>query len=337
MRINKQYAKNLQPNNTTLDNILLEAKVIESNSKKYIELQTTPKMIILSDSTGSTAKIDNNPNVTSGKYDVPNTFTKAYYVPGDSITISRAVANLGIDTTLNPAASISEQVDLLNLKLTQAGKDLSVWDTYNIYKVAYNLEDLSSALASLPLSSSVLVNIDTASVSVGSWTVKKGDMICRDYLGTLHHIPGSNGGYYFPSKIQTVVLNKQGDQTTTSSVFQLGFQFSTETPKDGSAQTIVSGTDATEAYTNMSVQFPPIEAMESALCYSNTGPIAPNTDKSINFLFLDESQKIQPIVYYYVNDGEKEERVYLPVDYYPSDTSFRLANPTKLNLKYEVR
>lgn len=347
MIINKKARSDIDFNKTFTDNILLTAALTNEDGKNYIVLQHNPKAVILSTDDGNTAKVDFNPVFVSGKYEVASPFTKVYYVPGDAVTAERAVINLGLEQPLNPSANIGEYFDLLSLKLAYAERSLSVWDTYNIYKVAYNLEELSSALASLPLSSSILVNIESAAASVGSWQVKKGDMICRDSFGALHHIQGSNGGYYFPSKIKTVELSKNNSDgtPTTSSVFQLGFQFSTATPKEGSSNTIVSGVDATTAYQQMSVQFPEIENMQPALCYASSGTIAANTAASaftpINFLTTDSSKEdapqIQPVVYYYLLQGGQEERVYLPVDYHPSSSSFRLYNPTKMSLKYEVR
>jgi hypothetical protein len=244
---------------------------------------------------------------------------------------------------------------LLNLKLEKAERQLSIWDTYNIYKVIYNSDELASAVSSLPLSSSVLININETSYRFGNWTIKKGDMIVKDYLGELHWVKGSNGGFYFPSKIVEVPSNSVPEQeainpleegsnaTNSTSAFEIQFQFSTENPIEDDI-TINSNDDAPVVpYKTMNLQFPSMEDVDS-LCYTSYGTIPPialngngENTSTTSITVKNASEKvIQPIVYLYING---KERIFLDPDYEIDDaeTTITLSNPTKMELTYEVR
>lgn len=327
MKVQKQNYKTTQ-SDALMDDLLLPAEVVVDGEQRYISLQKTPKKLILYKEDGS-AKIISNPTFSSGKYVITDSsFTYAYYVPSEEVTISRAIAKLGLDLSLDPSASTGSWVDLLNLKLAQTSQALTTWDTYNIYKVAYNHEDLVAALASLPLSSSVVVNIDDASVSIGSWLVKKGDLICRDSFGDLHHIKGSNGGFYFPSTVNKI---------DNGTVFKLGFQFSTASPIEGESPVVSETISATTPYTNMTVQFPSIDEMEPALCYANRGVIETSKTETFAFLTTNDNRRIEPIIYYYITTNNQEERIFFPSEFVVEGETFKINNPTKMSLVYEVR
>lgn len=350
--------------NNSYEDFLLE---IEADSG-YIILDKKPKKIIwYKDNREAIIWSSKELEEQEGpEYVAPPGFTKAMYVPDYDFNIRRAVDILGLDVPLNSSATIDDWAQLLNLKLEKAERQLSIWDTYNIYKVIYNSDELASAISSLPLSSSVLININEASYRFGNWTIKKGDMIVKDYLGELHWVKGSNGGFYFPSKIVEVssnstseseainpsepeainLLEEGSNSTNSTSAFKITFQFSTENPQEGS-KTINSDSEEkiTIPYKTMNLQFPQMEGVES-LCYASQGTLDKKgtldenkKDTSITLIDVikNTSEKvIQPIVYLYI-DGK--ERIFLDSDYETDDaeTKITLSNPTQMKLTYEVR
>lgn len=339
--------------NNSYEDFLLEA-VVENGQ---IELSKKPKKIIWYNDDDDDAKVILNPNPSSGsKYSAPDGFRKAMYVPDYDFNIRRAADILGLAVPLNSSATIDDWAQLLNLKLEKAERQLSIWDTYNIYKVIYNSDELASAVSSLPLSSSVLININEASYRFGNWTIKKGDMIVKDYLGELHWVKGSNGGFYFPSKIVEVSssstsesesinpLEEGSNSTNSASAFEIQFQFSTENPIEGDI-TIKSDSEdqTTIPYKIMNLEFPQMEGVES-LCYTGQGTIPLTLEgKDTSTISMDvknTSEKvIQPIVYLYIDSVNGKERIFLDHDYEIDDaeTTITLSNPTKMELTYEVR
>lgn len=324
--------------NNSYEDFLLEA-VADENGQ--IELSKKPKKIIWYKDNGE-ASVVLDPKPSSGsKYLAPSGFKKAMYVPDYDFNIRRAADILGLAVPLNSSATIDDWAQLLNLKLEKAERQLSIWDTYNIYKVIYNSDELASAVSSLPLSSSVLININETSYRFGNWTIKKGDMIVKDYLGELHWVKGSNGGFYFPSQIAKV--------SNDTSAFKIQFQFSTENPIEKDI-TISSNNNnnnnaSIEPHETMYLEFPQMENVES-LCYKSQGTLdkegsvdEDGNDTSITLIDVikNTSEKvIQPIVYLYI-DGK--ERIFLDSDYEinNAETKITLSNPTKMELTYEVR
>ena len=319
--------------NNSYEDFLLEA-VADENGQ--IELSKKPKKIIWYKDNGE-ASVVLDPKPSSGsKYLAPSGFKKAMYVPDYDFNIRRAADILGLAVPLNSSATIDDWAQLLNLKLEKAERQLSIWDTYNIYKVIYNSDELASAVSSLPLSSSVLININETSYRFGNWTIKKGDMIVKDYLGELHWVKGSNGGFYFPSQIAKV--------SNDTSAFKIQFQFSTENPIEKDI-TISSNNNnnnnnaSIEPHETMYLEFPQMENVES-LCYASQGTLdIKGTNKSttlIDVIKNDLEKVIQPIVYLYI-DGK--ERIFLDSDYEIDDTETKitLSNPTLMQLTYEVR
>ena len=340
--------------NNSYEDFLLEA-VADENGQ--IELSKKPKKIIWYKDNGE-ASVVLDPKPSSGsKYLAPSGFKKAMYVPDYDFNIRRAADILGLAVPLNSSATIDDWAQLLNLKLEKAERQLSIWDTYNIYKVIYNSDELASAISSLPLSSSVLININEASYRFGNWTIKKGDMIVKDYLGELHWVKGSNGGFYFPSKIVEVPSNSAPEQeainpleegsnaTNSTSAFQIQFQFSTENPQEGDTTINSNNTTSINPYETMYLEFPQMEGVES-LCYKSQGTLdkegsvdEDGNDTSITLIDVikNTSEKvIQPIVYLYI-DGK--ERIFLDSDYEINNakTKITLSNPTQMQLTYEVR
>ena len=340
--------------NNSYEDFLLEAVV----KNGQIELSKKPKKIIWYDNSGNaTIQLGENLNAEDEtKYSAPDDrFTNAMYVPDYDFNIRRAVDILGLDVPLNSSATVDDWAQLLNLKLEKAESQLSIWDTYNIYKVIYNSDELASAVSSLPLSSSILININETSYRFGNWTIKKGDMIVKDYLGELHLVKGSNGGFYFPSKIvevsssstsepeATPLLDEGSDSTNSTSAFEIQFQFSTENPQEGS-KTINSNSEEqiTTPYKIMNLQFPQMENVES-LCYASQGTLNKKgtVDKNgndANTTSISMIGNIQPIVYLYLDN---KERIFLDLDYKiegkEDNKTIKLSNPTQMQLTYEVR
>ena len=192
-------------------------------------------------------------------------------------------------------------------------------------------------------------------------------MLIKDAWGGIHHIKGSNGGFYFPSSIQT--LTKTDGDGGESGLFQINFQYSQETPipkdtLDGD-NTITKTAPLSIPYELIGVQFPPTEADANIQCYSKTLTLAQNETHKETYLYPDaivtdnptdadtyNGEAIEPVVYYYLSSGE---RIIFPSDYTVSDTKtisitvdnktqtatkrtkFQVKNPSKMTIKCEVR
>lgn len=257
--------------------------------------------------------------------------TSAYYIPSEDLLLSRMIDDLDINLPLSK--SVDKNLEMLNLKLENATRNLSIWDTFNIHTVAYNREELSAGLGGLPLNSSIVVNTDEPRLQVGSWEVQKGDMIIKDAWGSLHHLKGANGGVYFPSSLRP--FREEGDESTESNgVFQIAFSYSQTTPKEGE-KTISNDRNSllTQPYNTIKVEFPEINKNEPQLCYATSLKLEKNEAVVIDYQQKDD-ENIEPIVYCYLEDGE---RVIFPNDYTKTSTTFTVTNPSNLVVLCEVR
>lgn len=320
-----------------------------SGNSILINSKYSPVMIIWLSQDKQTYHIDINPEKDAGENYVGNSYSlkedfvasQAYYVPSEELLLSHLISTLNI--SLPHSSNISDQINFLGVKLEETNKTLSTWETYNIFKVAYNREELVSALAALPLSSSVLINTDEPRLDVGSWNLQKGDMLVKDAWGNLHHLKGSNGGFYFPSSITPFADSGDG----ASGLFQVNFTYSQETPlPDTKTITNQKDTELQVPYDKIKVQFPSIDQSEiDVTCYSFHGDID-SSGEVIDWIKVgsgDGLEYVDPIVYYYIK--ETGERILFDADYIPSTTkdeknhasSFTVKNPTSMEVLCEVR
>lgn len=345
--INRSSAQSQESNKyfNSLTQILLPATV--SNNSIFINSKFPPSIIFwLGDEHPTTGEITNSyvdikpqktttDDVVGATYSLAKDFSakKAYYVPSEDLLLSRLISDLNI--SMPKTSNLAEQINFLGVKLEETNKNLSTWDTYNIYKVAYNREELVSALAALPLSSSVLINTDEAQLEVGSWKLQKGDMLVKDAWGSLHQLKGSNGGYYFPSSITPFA---EGDSSNNESgLFQVNFTYTQETPlPDTKTITNEASTELQVPYNTIKVQFPTVEQEEvDVTCYSYHGTLSANTSSSnIPFIKSKDEKTIEPVVYYYLTTGE---RIIMEQDYIIGSNAFSVKNATKMDVLCEVR
>lgn len=206
----------------------------------------------------------------------------------------------------------------------------------NIYRVVYNREELSAALSSLPLSSSIIINVDDYSLTVGEWNVIKGDMIIKDKDGVLHHLKGSVGGFYYPAKIESI-KNEAG---TDSGLFKIKFAYSQESPINNTTTIGAVEEDGvlTELFnpTNKIILKIPEVDTQNNVAYSIHEKLSTGkTTDPQQFLTID-GKPIRPIVYCYLNG----ERVYFPSDYSIDENDngkFVINNLSAFDIDCEVR
>ena len=284
---------------------------------------------------GTTSKVTWNPTATKSEdqiytyYSLTTTSpTQVFYIPSEEVTIDRLMENLSLYL---PNTNIQKQLEFLALKLENNKKQLTTWDTYNIYRVVYNRDDFVMALASQPLSSSIVVNTTDATITVGAQTYSKGDMVVKDAYGATHYIPGSNGGYYFPRSITTF----EGEEDT--GLFQLNFGYSTTQPLPATeSQTnnvLTSDKPLETPYETIKVTFPET-TISNNQCYAGNKELEPAQELSIAYNTKDDV-KIEPIVYCYLqNTGE---RIIFPEDYKVDGAYFKIKNTTKMSIDCEVR
>lgn len=331
MKINQQIRQTSTTNQAqTISKLLVEGTV--TNGVLSINSFYPPIKIFWEDadhngyidSTPTSEKTNTGYLYTPSKSDF--TPTKAYYIPSQTMSIQKIIEDLKVASPMTNKDT--ELFDFLNLKMEAANKNLSSWDTYQIYKVIYNTEEFSEALSSLPLSASILVNTEESVLQVGAWTVQKGDMIVKDRLGQLHHLKGANGGFYFPSSITP--LGETG-------IFQINFTYSQQTPTQSTNVVIDEDKDPlTQPYTDIKIKFPTVEETDSTLGYSGRYTLASKGSQTINYLKESaetNASNIEPIVYYYFEG----ERIIFPSDYTATSSSFTVSNPSNLEITCEVR
>lgn len=307
----------------------------------YISSPYKPKAILWYDNDGK-AFYDNDPQYRNssaaesqvGRYYILNKEKagsdfkpkQAAFIPSDELAASRFIDELNIPiTTKTDTASL---FNYLNLKLENLNNSVSTWDSFNIYRVVYNREELSAALSSLPLSSSIIINVDDYSLTVGEWNVIKGDMIIKDKDGALHHLKGSVGGFYYPAKIEEA-KDQSGSPT---GLIQIKFAYSQENPISDSTITIDEenlelGTPAEK----ITLTIPKVDTTNN-VAYSIHQTLY--TNGTIEQPFLTKGNtKIRPIVYCYLNG----ERVYFPSDYSIDKDKFVIKNLSAFAIDCEVR
>lgn len=309
----------------------------------YISSPYKPKAILWYDEDGK-AFYDNDPQYRDssaaesqvGRYYVLNKEkagsdfnpTQAAFIPSDKLAASRFIDELNIPiTTKTDTASL---FNYLNLKLENLNNSVSTWDSLNIYRVVYNREELSAALSSLPLSSSIIINVDDYSLTVGEWNVIKGDMIIKDKDGALHHLKGSVGGFYYPAGL-TEITNSSGGNST--GLLEIKFAYSQENPIPESKATINEenselGTPAEQ----ITLTIPKVDTTNN-VAYSIHQTLSAKGKIEQSFL-TNENTKINPVVYCYL-DGE---RVYFPSDYsLNKNGTFTIENLSAFAIDCEVR
>ena len=203
---------------------------------------------------------------------------------------------------------------------------MSSWDTLNIYRVVHTIDELSEALSSLPLSSSIVANIDDVTLKLGEWSIAKGDTIIKDVNGELHLIKGAKGGYYFPSKVELV------DEKSTLAT--ISFSYSQENPEEDS-KTIDAGVAVNDPSKLMTFNMP-TTAESSLVGYGYRDKLNGAQQKELQYTFDSDNKAIEPIIYYYYEN----ERIIFPEDYEKtsaSSTTFKIKNPCRMQVYYEVR
>lgn len=261
-------------------------------------------------------------------YELSTSPSKVFYIPSEEMTVDRLMENLNLYL---PNTNIQKQLEFLTLKLENNKKQMTTWDTYNIYRVVYNRDDFVMALASQPLSSSIIVNTTDAAITVGAQTYSKGDMVVKDAYGTIHYVPGSNGGYYFPRSITTF------EDEEDSGLFQLNFGYSTVQPlpaTESQTNNVLTATQPLETpYEVIKVTFPETTITNNQ-CYAGNKELAPGQEISIPYNTKDDV-KIEPIVYCYLKDTG--ERIIFPEDYKVSGAYFKIKNESDMVIDCEVR
>ena len=338
MRINQQaVAKTTQQNSYFAEsyfNVIFEAEI---KNNQYIKIPSNhaPNAILWKYSDGS-AYYDEEPKHdatitdTSGPglcYKSPNGKkpSAAYFIPSDTLLASRIIDELNIPVQGTDTTSL---FNYLNLKLENINNNVSIWDFLNIYKVVYTKDELSDAVASLPINSSVIVNVDDFSLYVGQWNVIKGDMIIKDKDGVLHHLKGASGGFYYPAKIQGL--------GTGSGMFSINFKYSQEEPEAGTSTTISNSSSVlSEPKETIILKVPNSDNTTNTTCYSEHIVLNSGGYTEVTYQKLD-SNNIEPVVYYYLNG----ERIYFPKDYEVSQADankFICTNQSNFTISCEVR
>lgn len=256
--------------------------------------------------------------------------TQAAFIPSDELAASRFIDELNIPiTTKTDTASL---FNYLNLKLENLNNSVSTWDSFNIYRVVYNREELSAALSSLPLSSSIIINVDDYSLTVGEWNVIKGDMIIKDKDGALHHLKGSVGGFYYPSQI----IEATDQSGSPTGLLQIKFAYSQENPISNSDEIIKKGDSALGTPAEkITLTIPEVDTKNNVAYSIHKTVSAGGTTDPQQFLTKGNT-KIHPIVYCYLNG----ERVYFPSDYSIDENDsgkFVIKNLSAFNIDCEVR
>jgi hypothetical protein len=176
----------------------------------------------------------------------------------------------------------------------------------------------------------VVVNLEEGSATVGQEVYSNGDMIVKDIYGTVHKIPGSNGGYYFPYSCE-LVTNSESNTTEEGSIYKISFKYATQTPKDTNS-TIGSNanTNVSEPTTTITLQ---MESDTTIGGYSKHG-ILGGHNRTISFKPLVNTV---PVVYYYTNG----ERIFFDGDFslekIGNEDMYMLKSQCSFDVEYEVR
>lgn len=353
MKINAQ-AKKQAPTQQVVNmtggfEVVLATKELSGN-KVYIPSIYTPKAIIWYNQSGD-AFYDSNPHyeeatgdLYGGRYYTTDHFTtgdkagfiptQVYYIPSEEYSASRLIQelNVPITTTTNTTAMF----DYLNLKLENISKQTSQWDALNIYKVVYSRDDFSEGLSSLPLNSSMIVNVDDITLKLGDKSLDKGDIIIKDKDGVLHVVKGAKGGFYYPSKIEMI----EGGSTLAS----ISFRYTQYTPQDDN-KTVEEGDSIDSAYQTITFELNG-EAANSNSGYGMQGELNPSQTENLDYISTEDGY-LEPIIYYYLieEDGGNVERIIFPEDFLNvtveenggSINKIQIKNPSSVKVAYEVR
>lgn len=120
---------------------------------------------------------------------------------------------------------ISSTLTALDNKIDQVKRDISFWDLYGIYGsfTGSTSEELQTALLSLPLNKSLVINTSTPIYSNGT-TYYRGDIFYRLYDGSIHVVQSNSGGVYIPTQSDNTGYIKYSYSVTPQKEVEIGIE-----------------------------------------------------------------------------------------------------------------
>lgn len=96
-------------------------------------------------------------------------------------------------------SAYQERLNELDQAISNVKKNITYLDTLNIVDAVINSDNFAAQVNALTPNSSLVVN--TEPFNEGGINYSRGDIILKDANDIIHHIPGQQGGIYYPNSI----------------------------------------------------------------------------------------------------------------------------------------
>ena len=115
------------------------------------------------------------------------------------------------------ASDYQERLNELDQAIASVKKNITYLDTLNIVDAVIDSDNFAAQVNALTPNSSLVIN--TEPFNEGGINYSRGDIILKDANDIIHHIPGQQGGIYYPNSI-----------TPNGSNYNIQYKFTAEAP-----------------------------------------------------------------------------------------------------------
>ena len=118
------------------------------------------------------------------------------------------------------ASAYQQRLNDLDKKITSVKKNITYLDALNITDAVISKENFAAQVNALVPNSSLVIN--TEPFNENGENYNRGDVILKDANDTVHHIPGQQGGLYYPTSV-----------TQNETNYNINYKFTPVEPTNG--------------------------------------------------------------------------------------------------------
>lgn len=221
------------------------------------------------------------------------------------------------------ASAYQQRLNNLDQAIASVKKNITYLDALNITDAVISKENFAAQVNALVPNSSLVIN--TEPFNENGENYNRGDIVLKDASDIVHHIPGQQGGLYYPTSV-----------TQNGTNYNINYKFTPTEPVNGNVSVSV-GSSISDPVSNITFSGLTGGSISNSFIYGFFGSYATiSLNKDSNGSF------IEPMVEFYFVDGSNNkviERVEIDysLEYLLDGDSAILKNPLPGTLYMKVK